>query len=291
MISKSLLILLILIAFLILLSGCVFSQKSQIPDTELTKTTASITVSSSVIFNNTWSPIQNPTSANNTSSTIFGFRRVIWKPGTIWIFGTANLKDGTRLSFALCQNGQPVSWEGAIFPRTPVNDGIWIEEFEPGFGKDGPYRFPDFGPGYSIQIFEENNVNSTAIFDLPFPGPIYTPTTELLKSQWRLISLNGKGLIPGTNITAVFDEPHYSGWVRGDTTVNGYGGFYEADIPNNLIIYGIGKSTLGGPEDRVQQEHNYLRCLRKVFSYKLIDNHLEIYDELHVKMLVFEKVP
>jgi hypothetical protein len=231
----------------------------------------------------TTTPAPSTTSSNTISPAIFGFFRAIWNSDYIYLWGTTNLQDGTFLDIEIDKDGKPFGWD--LRSVSWVISGVWTKGIEVG------KNLPDFGSGYSIKISQKYTPYITEALNFPFPEPINIRNTDLKGSKWQLKSLNGKGIIDGTKIDAIFDTNNI-GSVSGNSTINPYKAFYISYDQNNLITYKMnGSSAISSSDKIIQQEVDYLRCLRKAYSYRFVDNGLEVYDAQKTKILVFEKVP
>jgi hypothetical protein len=293
--------LLIIFLFSLWLLGCVPSRQSQrtenipsISNSAPVISNPSPTVPSkplpSITLNETLptSTNLNPSGNLSTPSNLFGFKNVVWNSFSVYLRGTTSLKDNSQLESELYKDGRIVDW-WSFWPKITLINGVWLKKVSARAG-NAPDRFPEFEPGYSFKIWEQSRPDTSAIFNLPFQGQNNNPNTDLKNTTWKLILLNDKSLIADTNITAGFDI-NGGGTIWGNSTPNYYGGKYETSAPDNLIIYGTSQTLLGSSASIEEQENTYIKCLVTVFYYKVIDNHLEIYDNQKTKTLVFEKVP
>jgi hypothetical protein len=228
------------------------------------------------------------TSGNLSNPSIFGFKKVVWNSFAIYLRGTTILKDSSQLESELYKDGRLVDW-WSFWPKITIVDGVWLKMLKARSTQESD-RLPEFGTGYSVKIWGQNKPDVAAVFNLPFQGQNNSPTTDLKNTRWKLILLNDKSLSSNMNFTAGFDI-NGAGTIWGNTNGNIYGGKYESCAPDNLIIYGIDSTTLGSSTSNEQLEITYLSCLFTAFTYKVSDNHLEIYDNQQIKTLVFEKVP
>lgn len=218
----------------------------------------------------------------------FGLKRVIWNADSLHIFGTADVADSARLNTQLYKDNQPAEWwPGAL--RAYIEGDKWelgVRALEWNI----PSPFPNFESGYSFRISDPVKPEIGATFDLPFPGPEFTPISDLKDSQWQLISLNDKKPISGSNVTMSFDVQN-KGRIWGNAGVNFYGSIYETDAPDKVIFYDSNWTAMLGPDNLMQQEKVYLKALKNAAFFKIVDTHLEIYDDIHVRSLVFERTP
>jgi hypothetical protein len=273
----------ILLALIVILSGCVTSGQSSISAVSPTINSTSVPESSPTKI--TSSLVTSPISSKVSSPyDIFSFSRVIWKTNGIFLRGTANLNDGSKLNIQIYKNDSPVDWIPEI-TTICIGKG-WKADLMP---VTTPYQFPQIEQGYSIKIRAEDNYRFVATFPLPYPLPTYSANNDLIASHWKLVSLKGKVLIPGTNITANFGIGDFNNIVvRGNSSVNSYGGYCETYAPDDIIVYHIDETLIGSSAEYIQQENAYLECLRYAFTYKIVSNNLEIFDAQKTKILVFE---
>jgi heat shock protein HslJ len=306
---KALLCLSISLTLIVLLSSCVSSGQTttSVSNSPINPIT-SVPIGSQVVMSPTVSTTVTPTVPSKPSSVstsdpkatsispydVFGFRRVIWNPGFIYMFGYANFPDRTILQTQLYKDGQPVDWWMNTNGTIPLATIPLNECWEIDLSKTGKplSQFPSFGPGYSFRVWKKDNPDINATFNLPFPEPTYIPISELKGSSWNVISLNGKNLVAGTSADATFNIDDFGrGTIKGKATINLFGGFYETDAPNDIIVYDIMGTTMGPPIDKELQEEVYMQALHSATTYKIVNNHLEIYDNHHIKTLEFERAP
>jgi heat shock protein HslJ len=112
---------------------------------------------------------------------------------------------------------------------------------------------------------------------------------ELDGSQWKLVTLDGNQLVPGSYISLYFRE---NGTIWGFAGCNYLGGDYAASYNGNLRFSELSITLLGCVDEGInEQEKTYLNAITAVASYSLEGNHLEMYDENGRKVLVFEQLP
>lgn len=116
--------------------------------------------------------------------------------------------------------------------------------------------------------------------------------TDLIDSEWRLISLNGEDLIEGTEITLYFKEDY----LGGSMTCNIYGGGpdsgkYEATDEGTLKVPQLAWTVqlCSEPEGVMEQEEAYIEALQNAAAYRVMDDRLEIYDAAGETTIVFAK--
>jgi heat shock protein HslJ len=110
---------------------------------------------------------------------------------------------------------------------------------------------------------------------------------ELDGSQWRLTSIENQELVSDSYISLYFMQGNMWGY----SGLNNYEGDYKVVTPGILDIYEMITTLIGGPEDIIQQERNYLTSLRDSPNYKLADNRLEFYAASGGRLLVLERLP
>ena len=119
------------------------------------------------------------------------------------------------------------------------------------------------------------------------PSATLQPVDELDGSQWKLISLNKSPLIPDSYISLYFMRGEF----RGYAGLNTYAGEYSIDPPGALTISELFRTLLGGSEDRIKQESDYLEAFRDASFFKQADNLLEFFNDAGETTLVFERIP
>jgi heat shock protein HslJ len=99
------------------------------------------------------------------------------------------------------------------------------------------------------------------------------PTSDPLEgTSWRLTTLAGASLIPGTEITATFEEGQVSG-----RACNSYGGKYQVS-GDRLTISEVFATEMAcvDPQGVIEQEQVYLRLLTGAQSFSLTGGRLSI---------------
>ena len=117
--------------------------------------------------------------------------------------------------------------------------------------------------------------------------------TDLAGTEWELVSLSGKDLIKGTDITLFFTDEY----LGGDMSCNGYGGSpdsgkYHATDDGTFTLeypFAVTVQLCTEPEGIMEQEAEYIEILMTASHYQVVDNHLEIEDELGDTMLIFQR--
>ena len=104
-------------------------------------------------------------------------------------------------------------------------------------------------------------------------------------TSWRLVTLEGASLIPGTEITLTFEE----GQVRGSSGCNTYGGSYEVDGDKITMsdLYMTEMACLD-PEGVMDQELEYLELLRDAQAFQIDEAELVI-EAASDEVLVFAR--
>jgi len=115
----------------------------------------------------------------------------------------------------------------------------------------------------------------------------------LVDTEWRLTSLNGHDLIPGTYISLTFDDESLSGFAGCNFYGGGPdGGAYTATAQKTLSISQIAITAMAclEPEDVMAQETAYVEALRDATAYRILGDHLEIEDAAGNTTLVFNRI-
>ena len=104
-------------------------------------------------------------------------------------------------------------------------------------------------------------------------------------TSWRLMTLGGDSLIPGTEITLTFEE----GQVHGSSGCNTYGGSYEVDGDKITMsdLYMTEMACLD-PEGVMDQELEYLELLRDAQAFQVEEAELVI-EAASDEVLVFTR--
>jgi heat shock protein HslJ len=100
------------------------------------------------------------------------------------------------------------------------------------------------------------------------------PTADPLKgTSWRLVTLGGAGLVPGTQITATFEE----GQVHGQAC-NSYGGSYKVS-GDKLTLSDLYMTEMAclEPQGVMEQERQYLEMLGMAQTFKLSGGQLQVF--------------
>jgi heat shock protein HslJ len=107
----------------------------------------------------------------------------------------------------------------------------------------------------------ENEIPENDLVEIDLPG------NELIGTEWVLVSLNGRPLLGGTNITLAF----YPGEISGFAGCNGYGGPIEFLENNGIHVVEIASQAEGciEPEGVLEQESEYFNILWHIEHYEL----------------------
>ncbi len=110
---------------------------------------------------------------------------------------------------------------------------------------------------------------------------------ELAWSYWRAVSVNGSAVLPGTVI---------SFFTRGDGVFSGSSGCNDYWCHYNLKgpyirISGGGMTCVGCSDEILEQEDNFLKCLRNSYRYTIEKDTLTLYDASDNALVVFERRP
>ncbi|HUW13873.1 MAG TPA: META domain-containing protein [Anaerolineae bacterium] len=99
-----------------------------------------------------------------------------------------------------------------------------------------------------------------------------TTGDPLKGTSWRLTTLGGAGLIPGTEITATFEDGEVSG-----KACNIYGGKYQVS-GDTLTISQVFMTEMAcvDPQGIMEQETAFFNLLTSAQSFKLTDGGLRI---------------
>jgi len=101
------------------------------------------------------------------------------------------------------------------------------------------------------------------------------PTGDPLKgTSWRLVTLGGAGLIPGSQITATFED----GQVHGSAGCNSYGGSYQVS-GDRLTMDAIFMTEMAcmDPQGVMDQERQYLEMLGMAQTFEVSSGQLQVF--------------
>ena len=101
------------------------------------------------------------------------------------------------------------------------------------------------------------------------------PTGDPLKgTSWRLVTLGGAGLIPGSQITATFE----AGQVHGSTGCNSYGGSYQVS-GDKLTMDAMFMTEMAcmDPQGVMDQERQYLEMLGMAQTFEVSSGQLQVF--------------
>jgi heat shock protein HslJ len=127
-----------------------------------------------------------------------------------------------------------------------------------------------------LRYIKKSLVFALAVFCLTFAlqNPSYAAT---ISGSWQLSSLGGESLLPGTKITATFEDSN----TYGNAGCNQYFTAYSQSEPSNIQFRPVGSTRMYCPTPGVmEQEFKYIRALESATSYEVTDTKLKLnYDE------------
>ena len=104
------------------------------------------------------------------------------------------------------------------------------------------------------------------------PKPTERPTTPQAESQtlptgveWRVTSIAGTAVIPGSTVTIRFDK---DGRLNGKASINGYMSSWLL-AGDRILINGAASTMMAGPPELMNQEQHFLSTLEKVRRYEI----------------------
>ncbi len=116
--------------------------------------------------------------------------------------------------------------------------------------------------------------------------------TDLIDTEWTLVSLNGEDLVESTQIILYLKEDY----LGGSMTCNNYGGGpdsgkYEATDEGTLKVSQLAVTVqdCAEPEGIMEQEAVYIETLRNAATYRVMDDRLEIDDAAGETLLIFAR--
>ena len=109
----------------------------------------------------------------------------------------------------------------------------------------------------------------------------------LAGTEWKLVELNGRAPIEGTEISLNFEKERGGG----NSGCNSYGGAYTSGAEGKLEFGEIEQTLMFcmEPEGVMDQETEYAHLLLQAASYRMADERLEIQDGGGVTILKFER--
>lgn len=121
---------------------------------------------------------------------------------------------------------------------------------------------------YQLQAYNAagTTVTQDARVEVIQPQPTNTPVPETppLVGAWSLVQLNGQGLVPGTTISASFNN----GQVTGNGGCNTYNATYTTNGNNVSISYPVG-TQIACPPEVMDQETAFFQALSSVATYQI----------------------
>jgi heat shock protein HslJ len=149
----------------------------------------------------------------------------------------------------------------------------------------------DYVPGYlyEIRIKEEAVANppadASAIRRTLVAILSKTAAPTLVGPTWRLVTLEGRAVVAGTQVTAAFDNEKR---ISGSAGCNRYTG--GATVTGEQLAVGALASTrmFCGAEGVMPQEDAYFAALGKAKTYRIVDGELRLGPAAGVVTLVYE---
>lgn len=147
-------------------------------------------------------------------------------------------------------------------------------------------------PGYTYQIV----VKEEAVANPPADGSSIRRTLVSVLSKtravetlvgptWRLATMDGRAVLPGTRVTAVFTSDDR---VSGSAGCNGYFGGAVAKGGAQLSVGLLGSTRMFcGADGVMDQEQAYLAALQKAASYQVTSGELRLVTAAGVTTLIF----
>jgi heat shock protein HslJ len=116
---------------------------------------------------------------------------------------------------------------------------------------------------------------------------------DLVGTEWQLVSLHGRHLIEGTQITLRFEDQY----LVGTMTCNGYGGGpdsggYSATDSGTIAVFSplaVTVQLCAEPAGVMEQEAAYIEALQHAAAYQTALNALQIADASGEATLMFER--
>lgn len=128
----------------------------------------------------------------------------------------------------------------------------------------------------------------TAMNEMPEPTAAENESSPPVGTFWNLTVLNGADLVPGTIITAEFNE---EGVVTGSSGCNNYIAGYEVDGDRITFELGSGATTRKMcPEPVMEQESVYLETLGAAATFSISGDQLTLYDANNSSVAVYTAV-
>ena len=184
-------------------------------------------------------------------------------------------------------NGGMVKY-GAGYCLALKSDGtVWT------WGASGWYSEPWNNPHNNSPVQVESLGNVSAIVGGGQYAMVISSDTaelgeELDGTQWKLVTLNGNQLVPGSYISLYFRE---EGTIWGYAGCNYFGGDYSTSGNGTLRFSELTMTLLGCADENIgDQEKAFLDAITAVVSCSLEGNHLEMYDDTGRISLVFEQL-
>ena len=207
---------------------------------------------------------------------------------------TLNFAEGAVGGFAGCNayGGEYTAADGGVLTipgigstamdcQTPV--GVMQQEgaYTDALGNAAAYRVVD-------DRLEIDNASGETTLVFTRKEEFTMNPSDLVSTQWQLVSMNSSNLIEGSTITlAVYNQNQ----VRGHAGCRGYVGGYEASGDDIRLLW----LTMTGTdcleqEALMEQEGQYTTVLGWSANYRLSEERLEIFSE-RGEVLIFEPLP
>lgn len=110
---------------------------------------------------------------------------------------------------------------------------------------------------------------------------------SLKGTSWKLVELNGRASITGSEVTLIFEEES----AGGSTGCNSYGGAYNIEPGGKIEFKDIAQTLMYcmEPEGVMDQESEYNNLLLQATSYEVKDDLLEMRDVDNNTIMKFER--
>lgn len=109
---------------------------------------------------------------------------------------------------------------------------------------------------------------------------------SLAGTDWTLIGIDAKPVVPAGSITLVFD---YENGLAGRSAVNRYKGAVGTAPDGKVVIGNIVTTRMAGPENLMALERSFLSKLSSVTSVEVVDGVLVLGTAENSSALVFAK--
>ena len=108
----------------------------------------------------------------------------------------------------------------------------------------------------------------------PAPPPAAKPSVDLAGTEWILVTLDGKPVLPGEQVTLAFEADRLGGYGG----CNWYGAPWRID--DGVLAIGVAEQTMRACVDaaRMTQESDFLRTLGEVRKVEVVAQRLRLLD-------------